>query len=239
MKNHLYETSIPEWTEDDYKASPLGTLLGGRRRRSNGCLIAKGFVVGRIQVLSDHLHDAVITSEALEVSGWTSNMEHDSWAPDKIWRTFVADRDRRGNNPPLWYRRALLTCIALRDANGDVQPHKIRQQLKSVPMHEFLDRLEAVLWNKRFMTLETNTNDEEQFGIAPPRAKVGDLICVLLGCSVPVVLRQQNTDAGTCYQLIGEAYCYNLMEGEALRQYGDLNDEQLKELPECIDFRLR
>ena len=107
-----------------------------------------------------------------------------------------------------------------------MRPRKIREQLKSVPMHEFLDRVEAVLWNKRFITLKTVISDLEQFGIAPPRAEVGDLICVLLGCSVPVVLRRHDTAAGTCYQLIGEAYCYNLMEGEALRQYGELNDER-------------
>lgn len=220
------------------KVSPLQTLVSGRARRSNGCLIAKGLMAGRIRKVSEPLKDVVITCDALELIGWTSKMEQDSWAPDTIWRTFVADRDNTGNNPPLWYRRALLTCIALRDDNGDVRPGKIRHELKSVPMHGFLDRLEAVLWIKRSIILEPGSSDQGQLGIAPPKAQMGDLICVVLGCSVPVVLRQHNTDESTCYQLIGEAYCYNLMEGEALRQYGDLSDGELRDLPECLDFRL-
>ena len=165
-------------------------------------------------------------------------MEEDSSPLETIWKTFVADRDPHGDNPPLWYRRALLTCVALKNDNGDIHPHKVRDQLNSVPMHDFLDRLEAVLWNKKLMALKSK-NGDEQFGIAPHQAETGDLVCVLLGCSVPVVLREMSSDAGTYYQFIGEAYCYNLMEGEALRQFGDRDEEALKQLDECIDFRLR
>ena len=58
-------------------------------------------------------------------------------------------------------------------------------------------------------------------------AKKRDLICILFGCSVPIVLRQQK-DAGTgeeYFQLIGECYIHGIMEGEALelarRRSGD------------------
>lgn len=65
-------------------------------------------------------------------------------------------------------------------------------------------------------------------GVAPRRARKGDMICVLLGCSVPVVLRPYQCcddgdnndnlagDSGTYYEFIGECYVDGFMTGEAL-----------------------
>jgi hypothetical protein len=44
-------------------------------------------------------------------------------------------------------------------------------------------------------------------------AQLGDLVCVLFGCSVPVVLRKR---IGGEYQFVGECYIHGLMDGEAL-----------------------
>ncbi|KAK0124903.1 hypothetical protein ONS96_008781 [Cadophora gregata f. sp. sojae] len=49
-------------------------------------------------------------------------------------------------------------------------------------------------------------------GLGPVPAKKGDLICVLYGCSVPIVLRK----VGKHYILVGECYVHGLMDGEAL-----------------------
>ncbi|KAK3315407.1 heterokaryon incompatibility protein-domain-containing protein [Apodospora peruviana] len=59
----------------------------------------------------------------------------------------------------------------------------------------------------------------ELFGLVPSEAVVGDLICIIRGCSVPVVLRrlpprEDSDDDG--YTIVGEAYVYGLMNGEAL-----------------------
>lgn len=57
-------------------------------------------------------------------------------------------------------------------------------------------------------------------GIAPKQAQKGDLICVLFGCSVPVVLRPCQTpsapDAAPIYEVVGECYVDGFMEGEML-----------------------
>jgi hypothetical protein len=42
---------------------------------------------------------------------------------------------------------------------------------------------------------------------------VGDIICVLFGCSLPVVLRKKNG----YYNFLGECYVHGIMEGEAVR----------------------
>ncbi|KAI9730146.1 MAG: hypothetical protein M1818_008240 [Claussenomyces sp. TS43310] len=49
-------------------------------------------------------------------------------------------------------------------------------------------------------------------GLGPVPAQKGDQICVLLGCSVPVVIRKVED----CHILIGECYIHKLMDGQAL-----------------------
>ncbi|KAJ8130179.1 hypothetical protein O1611_g3454 [Lasiodiplodia mahajangana] len=54
--------------------------------------------------------------------------------------------------------------------------------------------------------------EAELFGLGPPDMANGDYVCILIGCSVPVVLR----DRGQYMQLIGECYAHGKMEGEAM-----------------------
>ncbi|GCB18024.1 heterokaryon incompatibility protein 6, OR allele [Aspergillus awamori] len=51
-------------------------------------------------------------------------------------------------------------------------------------------------------------------GLVPPGTQEGDLICVLYGCSVPVILRKQ----GDNYIFVGESYVHGIMDGEAIEQ---------------------
>lgn len=49
-------------------------------------------------------------------------------------------------------------------------------------------------------------------GLVPDHAEIGDCICVLLGCDVPVILRQVED-----HQIfIGESYVRGLMQGQAI-----------------------
>ncbi len=50
-------------------------------------------------------------------------------------------------------------------------------------------------------------------GMAPRDTRKGDIVCLLLGCSVPVVLRER-IEGG--YELVGEAYVHGIMKGEAM-----------------------
>ncbi|KAK0725105.1 heterokaryon incompatibility protein-domain-containing protein [Lasiosphaeris hirsuta] len=58
------------------------------------------------------------------------------------------------------------------------------------------------------------TTESGHVGMAPLRAKKGDVVCVLFGCSVPVVLRSQ----GASFEFIGECYLDGYMNGEILDQ---------------------
>lgn len=49
-----------------------------------------------------------------------------------------------------------------------------------------------MVWNRRLVLLERLKRRENDIALAlaPGKAKKGDLICILHGCSVPVVLRK-------------------------------------------------
>jgi len=50
-------------------------------------------------------------------------------------------------------------------------------------------------------------------GLAPHRAEAGDIICILFGSPYPVILRPQDD----FYTVVGNAYVYGLMYGEAMK----------------------
>ena len=53
-------------------------------------------------------------------------------------------------------------------------------------------------------------------GLAPMVSQVGAFICIVNGCSVPVVLRrQEDIDRKEYFQLVGECYVHGMMGGEA------------------------
>jgi hypothetical protein len=70
---------------------------------------------------------------------------------------------------------------------------------------------------------------------------VGDLVCILFGCSVPVILREitgklrKPRDGRVYHELIGEAYIHGKMDGEALSTYATM--EELNEA--VVEFLLR
>jgi hypothetical protein len=76
---------------------------------------------------------------------------------------------------------------------------------------------------------EEKTKDKSpSFGLCPPDTKVGDIICILHGCSVPVVLREKQ---GGYMSLVGEAYVHGVMDGEALeafRERGSVGEEKFR-----------
>jgi hypothetical protein len=66
------------------------------------------------------------------------------------------------------------------------------------------------------MTFSTHrrlfVTDNGYVGLAPMRTRENDIVCVLYGCSVPVVLREEGDE----YVFIGECFVHGLMDGEAV-----------------------
>ena len=197
-------------------------VLGlGPDRRLDGTMLVRGFRVGRIQQISHRLYEGLIPYEWLVLGGWRQR-SHDSEegdiVPEELWRTLVANRTSDGMDPPQTYPDALRLAIERRNSNNDIHTADLIRQAPSGPMEEFLKRVQEVTWNRRFFIPSDEIDAiDYRFGIAPTDAKVGDIVCILLGCSVPVVLSPvDGSNHPERYRLIGEAYLHDVMNGELL-----------------------
>ncbi|XMA15360.1 hypothetical protein WAI453_008151 [Rhynchosporium graminicola] len=57
---------------------------------------------------------------------------------------------------------------------------------------------------------------EASYGLAPPKAEMGDVIAILHGCSVPVVPRTHSS-VPLAWELIGKCFVYGKMDGGAMK----------------------
>jgi hypothetical protein len=90
---------------------------------------------------------------------------------------------------------------------------------------------DVILWDSYNLGIGENTafrrlmiSSKGYIGLAPPKAQEGDLICVLFGCSVPVIIRKVKDH----HIFIGESYVHGIMDGEAIDQMneGTLTEEE-------------
>ncbi|KAJ4362260.1 hypothetical protein N0V83_010353 [Neocucurbitaria cava] len=210
---------------------PAGTSTSHR-------LFVKGIEIGAVNWTYGPVSRGVVTKECLEKGGWKSQ-DRMTKVPDKLWRTLVADRTADGENPPPWYHRAALHCMALADNNDHIGTHELLDRGNSADgrlpqiVTEYLKRVQAVTWNRKFIEATPQINQqapepnglgsqpinmEPYFGLGPPDTVYGDRICILFGCSVPCILRPclDKVKGSSYYTFVGEAYIYGRMDGEAL-----------------------
>jgi hypothetical protein len=84
---------------------------------------------------------------------------------------------------------------------------------------EYLRRVQSVVW-MQVLIRTTIGESHDNLGLAPQSVMEGDSICIVYGCSVPVVLRKvfpDGTEGKYYYELIGECYIHGMMDGEAFR----------------------
>ncbi|KAF6826975.1 hypothetical protein CPLU01_09349 [Colletotrichum plurivorum] len=72
------------------------------------------------------------------------------------------------------------------------------------------------------MGLRLMSSCDGRIGMIPAKARKGDLICVLYGCSVPVLLRRAEAGAGVgqddSFSFVGECFVDGCMDGSVLQQ---------------------
>lgn len=183
-------------------------------------LFARGFRLAKIEDVSARNTGGVITKESLDLGKWPGFGKDTDSVPDPIWRTLVADRNHNGQVPPSWYQRACLRCLEIADVfnNGDLNIGQILQGPSDM-LRKYLTRVRNVTWNRRFFTATVQEFERPLFGLCPPKSREGDFVCILYGCSVPVVMRESGS--GRYMTLIGEAYVHGKMDGEALEDFED------------------
>jgi hypothetical protein len=189
-------------------------------RKFDGTLYIKGFRLDKITRLSGRVSQGMIQKEAFEIGGWPPNYITPK-VPDQLWRTLVADRGPNGINAPAWYHRACRECLTHVDQHGDLNTNKLKE-LEGTPttIVSFLDRVQRVTWNRRFFKSRSDDDAKKRrsprFGLAPPKAELGDIVCIIFGCGVPVLLRERNTCDDRYFEFVGECYVHGYMDGEAV-----------------------
>ncbi|KAI2623257.1 HET-domain-containing protein [Hypoxylon sp. NC1633] len=145
-------------------------------------MFVEGFVLDHVRDLRYPSQQGVIPSDWLKLA---RRRDLDGELSDEFWRTIVADRGPTGGNAPRYYPR--LVDHALRQGvQGDsLNTENIVNWGNCTIVGEVLRRVRSSIWNRKMMRTENGS-----FGLAPELTQRDDLICILYGCSVPVLLRK-------------------------------------------------
>jgi hypothetical protein len=234
VSERIYPDSLVGLPDHNYYHASRGTVAHVRSSppsNSITSLFTHGVCIDTISKLGGRAPEGIILYEWLQLGNCVTTEE--TKATEEFWRTLVADRGPNGSNTPSWYTRAFLYCLHHLTPTGDINTNRLIHECeaqKSPLVVDFLRRVQRVIWNRKFLVSKNN----KWIGLAPMAAKVDDLICILDGCSVPVVLRpclRTGTDRPEVfYQLVGECYVHGMMDGEAKETGSEYVEE---------DFELR
>ncbi|KAJ1327037.1 protein SERAC1 [Microdochium nivale] len=212
----------------------------------DGSLSIHGIVLGEIVRVSTRMASAVIPKDCLDILGLdlaattTATAQHS----DALWRTLCADGSRSGRADKSSFSQAFAQSLLLSTTSpaGSEEPQDfasidVEELLASrlqPNVHEYLEVVRDTIWNRRTCRLEpcrppvmaesadASSETGALVGLVPQHARRGDMLCVLYGCSVPVVLRKilpsSQERGGTGWHLVGDAYVDGMMDGEALER---------------------
>jgi hypothetical protein len=204
--------------------------LGAIGSQELDVLEVTGLSIGQVHSVSSRITKAKITDDSLRMLGWTGSL--DNGVPDSLLRTLVANRTHDGHMLPGWFRRACALAIAsLYYGDLDI-PKLLADTSQPSTMIEYLERVKEAIHNRRLfqiipcIQMLSNSHFYDAagmeifgMGMGPGEMQSGNMVCILFGCSVPVVLRKMDGRAWSEPQnvkLTGEAYVHDNMEGEAL-----------------------
>jgi hypothetical protein len=214
------------WPQDghrNYNAAQTETVkldcLKFKRRPYMGhySLYVTGFKIDEVKEITDASQGGSIPNSWLELSGWEP--PYDTEPPAEFWRTIVADRGFDNRNPPYYYARACRESVNKGGReSGSVNTTALINNERNSIVAEFCRRVHAVIWGRSLFRTK-----EGRLGLAKD-VKEGDWICVLHGCTVPVILSRQSKKAGDReeeeFEDQCEAFksCYRRMENICVMQ---------------------
>jgi hypothetical protein len=170
--------------------------------RGHLTLIVPGIICASISRLGNVCEDGVIPWDWLdtwkrgeEEGGEEGQEDQEDRLKRDVWRVLVAGRSRDGTTAPNWYKRAFERVFGaaacgspeLRAGGRGFNLADMIKACETNSMGEFLRRVGACVWGRRLLT--STRKRPGYFGLVPREAAAGDMICLLDGCSVPVVLR--------------------------------------------------
>jgi hypothetical protein len=154
-------------------------------------LVVQGFVLDTIDQKLNPALGGIIPEEWYKI--WDQSREKTRQPTSAFWRTLAADRGLIGQKPPpAYYELACDYAFKNRVNEGYLDTRDMMKYCPSI-VKEFLERVQAVTWMRRLIL--TKDPAHCRLGLVPYNTKKKDLICILQGCSVPVVLRRHDTEA--------------------------------------------
>lgn len=154
-------------------------------------MYVKGFILDIVDEVQPSSQGGAIPREWAKAAGWRNAPESDP--PDDFWRTLVADRGRDGRNPPVYYSRACKESFFKGGlSSGSVNTTDLINNERCSVVAQFCRRVQAVIWNRSLI----KTTQTGRLGLASQNVQGGDFVCILYGCSVPVILRYKKKDEG-------------------------------------------
>ena len=158
----------------------------------DGTLRVKGLLLGVVQVVSMRMIPEVVPKEVINMAGWQFSQSDESHrledVPDELWKSLVANKDWDGNDIAIGARQSCLEALKREDTSGDIRiGDLIKSSKSSDDLKSYLKRIRNICWNRQAFLAGSK---KKIFGLAPEKTREGDLVCIIYGCSVPVILRK-------------------------------------------------
>ena len=148
-------------------------------------MFVEGFILDTVEELDAVAIMGILPQTWLKLGRWTNRAEY---PPEELWRTLVGDRGPNGRNAEVYYARVCREALNMTDGVDEPGTLVTVSSLKSGRyslVREFAQRVQAVIWNRRLVRTRHG-----HLGLVHRRAKHADFVCILYGCSVPVVMRR-------------------------------------------------
>ncbi|KAL4924040.1 HET domain-containing protein [Aspergillus undulatus] len=203
------------------------------------CLVVTGFELGRIETKTSPAISGVIPFDWTEIVQWT---DPNRPPPEPFWKTLVGNRDAKGERAQILWKTACQQAFKLRPQHGDLNVKEAMMYDRRDYVKDYLDRVLRTVWSRRLAVL-SKTAHNISLALVPRKAKKGDKVCIINGCSVPILLREAipadvggddggmdwqdghnqrpngrdkpRTHDAVYYEMIGECYVHGMMDGEA------------------------
>jgi hypothetical protein len=146
-------------------------------------MYVRGFQLDVITEVAEVARSGHIPIEWADLAEWE---DAEGFPPDAFWRTLVANRGRDGKNPPVYYSRACEESFRKGGLqSGAIDTTALIEYERNSVVAQFCRRVQAVTWNRALVRTRS-----QKLGLVGKDVQKNDLVCILYGCSVPVVLRE-------------------------------------------------
>ncbi|KAF7195106.1 Heterokaryon incompatibility protein 6, OR allele [Pseudocercospora fuligena] len=212
----------------------------GASQQYDGSIHVDGKILGQIAIASGRMAEGVVSKESLSLLGTVKKdkLSGDiSSISESIWRTLCANRGPEESAPPLLYGVAMVELLQMLPGGTSLDTVDLIDDKVPSYLKNFLERAQSVVWNRKTFRAhytDGKASNDYLVGLGPRETAAGDYICILYGCSVPVVMRKHENGHSVRWELIGESYVDAMMEGEALY---DLTEDEIQQQTVTFDIR--